>query len=91
MFKKGATPSSNVDEAKANLEQALAAVERTQAQINQKHIQAPFSGKLGIRLVNLGQFISPGNTSIVTLQSLDPLYLQLFVSNDYQNSQQPDP
>lgn len=79
LFKKGATPSSSVDEAKANLQQAQAKVEQTQAQINQKHITAPFAGRLGIRQVNLGQFISPGQTSIVTLQSLDPLYLEFYL------------
>lgn len=79
LFKKGATPGSSVDEAKANLQQAEAKVEQIQAQIHQKHISAPFSGRLGIRQINLGQFISPGQTSIVTLQSLDPLFLEFYV------------
>lgn len=79
LLKKGATPGSNVDEAKANLQQAQAKVEEIQAQINHKHIVAPFSGRLGIRQVNLGQFVSPGNTSIVSLQSLDPLYLEFYL------------
>lgn len=76
LFKRGATPSSSVDETKASLAQAQANVEKIQAEIKQKHITAPFSGKLGIRQVNLGQYITPGQTSIVTLQSLDPLYLE---------------
>ena len=76
LFKRGATSSSSLDEAKANLQQAQANVEKIEAQIKQKHIAAPFSGQLGIRQVNLGQYISPGQTSIVTLQSLDPLYLE---------------
>lgn len=76
LYKRGATPSSSVDEAKASLAQAQASVEKTAAEIQQKHITAPFSGQLGIRQVNLGQFITPGQTSIVTLQSLDPLYLE---------------
>lgn len=76
LYKRGATSSSTVDEAKANLDQAKANVEKIQAQINQKHITAPFSGLLGIRQVNLGQYITPGKTSIVTLQSLDPLYVE---------------
>jgi membrane fusion protein (multidrug efflux system) len=79
LFKKGATPSSSVDEANANLQQAQAKVEQIQAQINQKHIGAPFSGRLGIRQVNLGQYISPGQTSIVSLQSLDPLYIEFYL------------
>lgn len=79
LFKKGAAPSSSVDEARANLQQAEANVEKIKAQIQQKHIVAPFSGKLGIRLINLGQYITPGQTAIVTLQSLDPLFLEFYL------------
>lgn len=79
LFKRGATPSSSVDEAKANLQQAQAKVEQTLAQINHKHIAAPFAGRLGIRQVNLGQYISPGQTTIVSLQSLDPLFLEFYL------------
>ncbi|MCW8398326.1 efflux RND transporter periplasmic adaptor subunit [Legionella sp. PATHC038] len=79
LYKRGASPISSVDEAKANLEQAQAKLDQTQAQIKQKHITAPFAGKLGIRQVNLGQFISPGQTTIVSLQSLDPLYLEFYL------------
>jgi membrane fusion protein, multidrug efflux system len=79
LLKKGATSGSSVDEAKANLQQAQAKVEQIQAQINHKHIGAPFSGRLGIRQVNLGQYISPGQTSIVSLQSLDPLYIEFYL------------
>lgn len=79
LFRRGANSSSDVDEAKANLERAQALTDKTQAIIDQKHIKAPFAGMLGIRKVNLGQFISPGQTSIVALQSLDPLYLQFYL------------
>lgn len=79
LFKRGATPSSSVDAAKAKLVQAKAEVEKTKALIRQKHITAPFSGRLGIRQVNLGQYIMPGQTSIVTLQSLDPLFLEFYL------------
>lgn len=79
LFKRGATSSSTVDEATANLQQAQANVERMQAEINKKHIVTPFAGQLGIRQVNLGQYITPGQTSIVTLQSLDPLYLEFYL------------
>lgn len=79
LFKRGATSSSVVDEATASLQQAQANVERTQAEISKKHIAAPFAGQLGIRQVNLGQYITPGQTAIVTLQSLDPLYLEFYL------------
>ncbi|MFT4060221.1 MAG: efflux RND transporter periplasmic adaptor subunit [Legionella sp.] len=83
LFKRGATSSSTLDEAKATLEQAQAKVEQTLAQINQKHIKAPFAGRLGIRQVNLGQFISPGQTAIVSLQSLDPLYIEFYLPEQF--------
>ena len=53
---------------------ALADVEAQRALIAQKTIRAPFDGVLGIRKVNLGQFISPG-TAIVSLQQLDPIFV----------------
>lgn len=79
LFKRGATSISSVDEAKAMLDQAQAKVDQTQAQINQKHITAPFAGRLGIRQVNVGQFVNPGQTTIVSLQSLDPLYIDFYL------------
>ena len=79
LLKRGATSGASVDEALSNLSQAQANVEKTQAQIKQKHITTPFAGLLGIRQVNLGQYISPGQTSIVTLQFLDPLYLEFYL------------
>ena len=83
LFKHGATPKASVDAAQAKLQQAQASVDKTHAEINQKHLKAPFSGRLGIRQVNLGQYISPGQTDIVTLQSLDPLYLKFHVPEQY--------
>lgn len=85
LSKRGATPSSMVDEAKAKLSQAQANVEKTQAVIRQKHITAPFSGRLGIRQIDLGEFISPGETKIVTLQSMDPLYLEFYLPEQLLN------
>lgn len=79
LIKRGATSKADVDVAKAQFLEAQANVEQTQATIKQKHIHTPFAGKLGIRLVNLGEFITPGQTSIVTLQSMDPLFLQFYV------------
>ena len=52
---------------------AAATVERTRAVIAQKAIKAPFAGRLGLRNVDLGQYVAVG-TSLVTLQELDPIY-----------------
>ena len=53
---------------------ARAQVEAQRALIAQKTIRAPFAGVLGIRKVNLGQFLAPG-APVVSLQQLDPIYL----------------
>lgn len=67
--------------AKADLDQRESEAERLQADVGaqraliaRKTIRAPFDGVLGIRKVNLGQYLNPGD-AIVNLQSLDPIYL----------------
>ena len=79
LSKKGATSASEVDEARANLKQAEALVENTKAILAEKRIVAPFSGILGVRQVDLGEYITPGTSRIVSLQSLDPLFLEFFL------------
>jgi membrane fusion protein (multidrug efflux system) len=85
LLKRGATPGSSVDEARAKLLQAQAEVEKSQASIQHKHITAPFSGQLGIRKVDLGQYITPGQTEIVSLQSMDPLFLNFHLPEQLLN------
>lgn len=53
---------------------AQADADAQRALISQKTIRAPFNGVLGLRKVNLGQFVNPGDP-IVSLQALDPIYL----------------
>jgi membrane fusion protein (multidrug efflux system) len=65
---------AEVQRRQAAAQQARAAVSAQQARINQKNLRAPFDGVLGIRRVNLGQFVAPG-TAIVSLQALDTLYV----------------
>ncbi len=79
LIKRNATATSSVDEARAKLLEAEANVQKSQALVNQKHIIAPFSGMLGIRRVDLGQYLQPGQTGIVTLQSMDPIFLHFFI------------
>jgi membrane fusion protein (multidrug efflux system) len=62
------------DNAVASAEQAQAQAKNLRTIIAKKTIQAPFSGHLGIRQVNLGQILREGDP-IVTLQSLDPIYV----------------
>jgi membrane fusion protein (multidrug efflux system) len=65
---------AELDVAKAQHDQALANVESAKATIAKKSIVAPFRGRLGLRQVNLGQYLASG-TLIVSLQSLDPVYV----------------
>lgn len=62
----------------ANLKQAQANVAQQQALVNYDNVRAPFSGRLGIRQVDIGQYLNPG-TTIVTLQSLDPIYADFYM------------
>lgn len=81
--KRNATAASSVDEARAKLLKAEANLQKSQAILNQKHIIAPFSGMLGLRQVNLGQYVQPGQTGIVTLQSMDPIFLRFFMPEQW--------
>ncbi|WP_200173913.1 efflux RND transporter periplasmic adaptor subunit [Ectothiorhodospira shaposhnikovii] len=70
---------NNISEAElqrreSEAEQAAAAVQEQAARIQQKTLTAPFSGQLGIRQVNVGQFLSAGDP-VVSLQALNPIYL----------------
>lgn len=67
-----------VDTDRAALKSALAQVAAQKALIAQKTIRAPFAGQLGIRQVNLGQYLAPG-TTVVTLQKLDPMDIDFTV------------
>ncbi|MFI5295108.1 MAG: efflux RND transporter periplasmic adaptor subunit [Thermodesulfovibrionales bacterium] len=74
LFAKGIIARADLDNAVANAEQAEAQAENIRATIAKKTIRAPFSGRLGIRQINLGQMLREGDP-IVTLQSLDPIYV----------------
>ncbi|MEY3106458.1 MAG: hypothetical protein RIT35_624 [Pseudomonadota bacterium] len=63
---------------KANLDVAIANVGQQQALINKKLIRAPFTGKLGIRLVDVGQYLNAG-TPISTFQALDTVYVDFYL------------
>jgi multidrug efflux system membrane fusion protein len=67
-------PQTDVDTAQSQLDQAKAMIQKTQAIIAQKNIVAPFTGRLGVRQVNLGQYLNPGDPT-VTLTDLTLLYV----------------
>jgi len=62
----------------AAYQQNLAAADNIRATIAKKTIRAPFAGRLGVRLVNLGQTLKAGDP-IVSLQALDPIYADFWL------------
>ncbi len=73
---------SDYDEARLRLENAIAALATKQAVIEKKRITAPFSGWLGIRQVDLGEYLQPG-AAIVPLEALDPVYVDYSLPERY--------
>jgi membrane fusion protein (multidrug efflux system) len=71
---QGVLSRQDYDKATAEQKQTEANVREIRATIERKTIRAPFSGVLGIRQVNLGQYLAAGN-AIVPLQSLNPIYV----------------
>ncbi len=74
MLEKKIMSQADYDTALANYRQAVAQADNIRATIAKKTIRAPFTGRLGIRQVNLGQILREGDP-IVTLQSLDPIFV----------------
>jgi membrane fusion protein (multidrug efflux system) len=72
LWTKQSTAKADYDTADANYRDMVAAVANAQATANRKTIKAPFDGVLGIRKVQLGQYVNSGD-QIVSLQSLDPV------------------
>jgi len=79
---KGVVSQAELDAAEAALKTTEAKVGEIRATIERKTIRAPFSGILGIRQVNLGQYLNGGDP-VVPLQSLDPIYVDLSVPQQY--------
>src|SRR5215467_1456605 len=66
-----------VDADAATLKSAKAQVAEQKALVAKKLVRAPFTGRLGIRAVDVGQYVNAG-TKLVTLQALDPVYVDFF-------------
>jgi membrane fusion protein, multidrug efflux system len=77
-LKAQAISQAVVDNDEANLRNAKAQVAQQKAIVDKKTLRAPFAGKLGLRQVDLGQFLSAG-TVIATLQSLDPIFVDFLL------------
>lgn len=78
LFGKRTASKSDLDTAEAQFKQATAQIDTVRALIGKKTSYAPFAGRLGLRLVNLGQIVKEGD-SIVTLQTIDPIYVNFSI------------
>ncbi|KAA6184175.1 efflux RND transporter periplasmic adaptor subunit [Thiohalocapsa marina] len=74
LLRDRAVSQDDFDEISAQVSQAKAQVQAKRALIEKKTIRAPFDGQLGIRRVDLGQFL-PAGSAIVELEALDPVYV----------------
>jgi len=72
-------PQATVDQAQSAFDQANAGIARTQAVISQKLVKAPFDGELGVRKVEVGQYLTAG-TQIVSLTDLSQIYANFTVT-----------
>src|ERR1700757_3921637 len=72
-------PQATADAAQATYDTANAGIAKTQAIISQKLVRAPFEGELGVRRIEVGQYLSAG-TNIVSLTDLSDLYANFTVT-----------
>jgi membrane fusion protein (multidrug efflux system) len=77
-FAAQAVSQAVIDTDSATLKSARAQVAAQQALIDEKIVKAPFAGRLGIRQVDIGQYLTAG-TTVVTLQALDPILVDFYV------------
>ncbi|WP_185233192.1 efflux RND transporter periplasmic adaptor subunit [Teredinibacter franksiae] len=74
LFKKKVSSRSELDASEARHKEAVAQADNIRTSIDKKTVKAPFDGRLGIRLVNVGSDLSTGS-AIVSLQEVDPIYV----------------
>jgi len=87
LVKEGVISKAEYDQATAQQRQTEANVAEIKATIERKTIRAPFNGVLGIRKVNLGQYLAAGNP-IVALQAVNPIYVNFGVPQQAANQVQ---
>ncbi len=82
LLKNKVSAQADFDSAQAQFDQADARVQEVKALVEKKTIRAPFDGVIGIRLVNLGQYLESG-AQVAPLQSLDPIYVNFWVPQQH--------
>ena len=78
LSKQNLTSQDALDSAEAKVKETVAQAHNVRAMIAKKTIRAPFSGRLGLRQVNLGQILREGD-AIVSLHTLDPIYVDFSI------------
>lgn len=78
LWSNKAVSKSEFDVSDATYKQTVAEVTALRAMIDKKRVRAPFDGRVGIRLVNVGQFVARGR-ALLPLQKLDPMYVDFSV------------
>jgi membrane fusion protein (multidrug efflux system) len=81
-------PAAQLDGDEAQLKSSTADAAALQAQIERKTLRAPFAGRLGIRTVNLGQYLNPG-TPVTVLEALGSVYVDFSLPQQYLGSVSP--
>jgi membrane fusion protein, multidrug efflux system len=79
---KNTNSQAELDQSDAQLNQAKADVEAVRAQLAKKQVRAPFDGRIGIRQVNVGQFVARG-AALMPLQKLNPIYVNFMIPQRY--------
>lgn len=79
---KNTISQAELDQNDAQLKQTVADVEALRAQVAKKKVRAPFDGRVGIRLVNVGQYVSRG-AALLPLQKLNPIYVNFTIPQRY--------
>lgn len=82
LYRQGVIAEQDLDQAKSTYAQSLATVAQDTATLNQKYITAPFSGRVGIRQVSLGQYLNAG-TVVTNIQNLNPIYVNFQVPEQF--------
>lgn len=78
LMRTNAISKQQYDTAVANMKSSRAQADAQAATVDKKAIRAPFAGRVGIRMVDVGQYVNAG-TALVTLQQLDPIYVDFTV------------
>lgn len=84
LFQQNNLSESEYDLARSQLAQARANAQAQREEVEKRTIRAPFAGQLGIRQVDIGEFVEPG-TPLVTLQQINPIYINFSLPGEKMN------